>query len=264
MLNNGSGSPRGTTQVDSRVNQGNIGIDPDFPEEWLETAQLDGISSGWVGCTLPTDITSPQGPPPYQDAITPSTDLTSLAFPNVNWDSSVVYTTQSAFTLSPNQYYGDLCSETQGNSGNWTAHFTANGQLDPMPTVVSGQNGYGFQKLNTAQPTDISAVAFASGSRNSPHCCDICKKVFTKNNDLIRHQESVHSRGGPTYRCICGYSQIRKDNYKRHVESCKKEDILSSYSCKCTKEHNDKSVHLDHVKSCDFGFHGPPGRPSRP
>lgn len=52
--------------------------------------------------------------------------------------------------------------------------------------------------------------------------CGHCNSSFGKAKELRRHEESVHqSDNSPVFRCLCGYKQVRKDNYKRHVIQCK-------------------------------------------
>jgi uncharacterized C2H2 Zn-finger protein len=56
--------------------------------------------------------------------------------------------------------------------------------------------------------------------------CEECGKAFNLRADLNRHKVSVHHpSSGSSWRCLnvaCGKVFRRKDNYQRHVQSCKK------------------------------------------
>ncbi|KAI0479842.1 hypothetical protein F4859DRAFT_529972 [Xylaria cf. heliscus] len=91
--------------------------------------------------------------------------------------------------------------------------------------------------------------------------CKHCGASFTYRKDLTRHKTSVHATGNePVYRCRCGKRDVRKDNYRRHVEHCSREHIYQYYMCKCTDNEEDKEIHIQHVIPCRHGF-GPSGRP---
>ncbi|KAM0799176.1 hypothetical protein BDR22DRAFT_342422 [Usnea florida] len=81
-----------------------------------------------------------------------------------------------------------------------------------------------------------------------------CEQVFTNKRGRDRHYKTrAHAaeRGAdPTYQCRCGVTDARKDNYRRHLKSCKK-DSLMPYQCLCrTHTVMEKEEHEAHVKSC--------------
>ncbi|KAI0378745.1 hypothetical protein F5Y04DRAFT_261503 [Hypomontagnella monticulosa] len=121
--------------------------------------------------------------------------------------------------------------------------------------------GATYSLENPAAPSTEAKGGSTNRPKSGTWKCNVCKRSFTKKNDLTRHVTSLHETNGPKYRCICGkYEKSRKDNYKRHVNSCKQGALYLYYRCKCEEEHADKATHLNHVKVCTFG-QGVPGRP---
>ena len=83
---------------------------------------------------------------------------------------------------------------------------------------------------------------------------DGCEQVFTTKRGRDRHYETrVHATGrdsDPTYQCRCGKTDARKDNHRRHLNSCKK-DSLTPYRCLCgTHTVLNKEEHEEHVNLC--------------
>lgn len=101
--------------------------------------------------------------------------------------------------------------------------------------------------------------------------CNPCNQDFTSQKDLKRHQKAqIHLRKTGNllevpvpdckyYTCRCGYHQTRKDDYKRHLRTCKlKRRKHSNYTCRCGCQLHDKGEHLQHISDCGKGR---PGRP---
>jgi len=91
-----------------------------------------------------------------------------------------------------------------------------------------------------------------------------CLRSFTTSRSQQRHHQSEQHRGSgsaaPSYRCGgCGRRTpaTRRDNYRRHLEKCKKR-IGASYICHCGQSPTfDREEHLSHVADCK----GKAGRP---
>ncbi|RYO85919.1 hypothetical protein DL766_003949 [Monosporascus sp. MC13-8B] len=99
--------------------------------------------------------------------------------------------------------------------------------------------------------------------------CDLCDKDFFSRKDLKRHNRTTkkHSQKNqehlqlprPEYTCRCGFSQGRKDNYERHLRTCKlKVKTHSGYICICGLVDRDKGGHERHISMCGKKS---PGRP---
>lgn len=54
--------------------------------------------------------------------------------------------------------------------------------------------------------------------------CEICHKILADIKGLQRHQETVHRDKFPgiQFVCVCGYQTSRRDNHRRHLETCGK------------------------------------------
>ncbi|KAI1177055.1 hypothetical protein F4777DRAFT_543569 [Nemania sp. FL0916] len=117
-------------------------------------------------------------------------------------------------------------------------------RLSPEPTQG------GASLIGSPQPgSNLSPAPPSPGSRK-PHQCSQCNASFTYKKDLKRHQRSVHpAENQPFYRCRCGVESVRKDNYLRHVNSCKKQRY-DLYSCNCQYSCAVKQDHCRHVTMC--------------
>ncbi|KAI2463923.1 hypothetical protein F4781DRAFT_440067 [Annulohypoxylon bovei var. microspora] len=231
-MSNGSGSLRETAQLDSHFNHWNAGSDSEF----FEDIEWDyGHGSFDLGVSMPPTT-------PLADSQRTTDAAWSVNVPaNADWggwDESAA--TLTSFTSGPSQVQGTLIGEVRND----------------LPANY-GVNIEGYA-LSPTQSTSVSSPLPPINSPKRQHC-EICNKSFTKKNDLTRHRKSVHESNDPKNRCACGYEQIRKDNYKRHVRNCKKDN--GYYRCKCNKEHVGKQAHLNHVHHCTTGFHGSVGRP---
>ncbi|RYP87664.1 hypothetical protein DL770_004743 [Monosporascus sp. CRB-9-2] len=148
----------------------------------------------------------------------------------------------------------------------------------PDPAFINDAQG------SSASPTDISTTitsitpithpseARPPGRRGkTPHRprCDLCDKDFFSPKDLKRHNRTTkkHSQKNhehlqvhrPEYTCRCGFSQGRKDNYERHLRTCRlKVKTHPGYICICGREDRDKGGHERHISMCGKK---PPGRP---
>ncbi|KAI1735453.1 hypothetical protein F4680DRAFT_305154 [Xylaria scruposa] len=94
------------------------------------------------------------------------------------------------------------------------------------------------------------------------HTCNICVDPcgFKEKKDLRRHQDSKHPTGyEDCFFCRCGKKVIRKDNYRRHVDSCKKPPS-NDYTCKCHFACTNKREHVQHLAGCRYAY-GRSGRP---
>ena len=65
---------------------------------------------------------------------------------------------------------------------------------------------------------DFSFYQNSSKKPRQTFKCDICSKIFQKNDHLKQHIESIHE--GKTFKCdICPSSFTQKGHLKRHIES---------------------------------------------
>ncbi|KAI2636311.1 hypothetical protein GGS26DRAFT_488518 [Hypomontagnella submonticulosa] len=222
---------------------------------------------------LPTESTSPSlSSSPASWVATASTptfandDGLALVDPAILADNA--FSAPIAFDSDPNQINNTSLEEFKASYHECIA--TTMGTTDQahlMPTTAANQGDYSYT-FSATYPVEFPVVpdtAAMDGDTNhskpSLWECRVCKKKFAKRNDLTRHVKSIHETDGPKYWCICGkYERHRKDNYTRHVKSCKRGIEGLYYRCKCKGIHFDKAAHLGHVKLCTFG-QGLPGRP---
>ncbi|KAK2732298.1 hypothetical protein CKAH01_02244 [Colletotrichum kahawae] len=66
--------------------------------------------------------------------------------------------------------------------------------------------------------------------------------------------QTVHS--ARKYLCKCVHSAARKDNYIRHLKTCKVKHDSGSFFCICGKEDSNFDEHLAHIKGCGRGRPG--------
>ena len=160
----------------------------------------------------------------------------------------------------------------------------SSGQYPSSSSTLSNSEAAGSATLASTlsqPPSEGSRLHKVPIPRLSSHHCPICNKVFGTSRAFARHQNDEHrfrcekagceqvftnKRGrdrhyktrahaaerdsNPTYRCRCGKSDTRKDNHRRHLNSCKK-DFMTPYQCLCgTHTVMEKEEHEAHVKNC--------------
>ncbi|KAK8116689.1 uncharacterized protein PG998_004970 [Apiospora kogelbergensis] len=97
-----------------------------------------------------------------------------------------------------------------------------------------------------------------------------CLQTFKLPKQLRNHESQMHpDEDTCLFRCKCDKKIFRKDNYLRHVERRREkqrcrdhEDVRSSFTCKCNQKREGLKEHIEHVKSCRFGY-GDSGRPKK-
>lgn len=115
-------------------------------------------------------------------------------------------------------------------------------------------DAYSDYSLSQA-PTPISRSPSHSpvdntSSGSSGFKCSLCGETFVNQKNLDRHFLSErHNENAPKYTCACGYVQARKDNYRRHLQSCSFH-IDYSYVCSCGDRTLDKAYHVAHIDKC--------------
>ena len=95
-----------------------------------------------------------------------------------------------------------------------------------------------------------------------PHECGTCGSSFRSSSDLTRHLKVCYKSKGLApeglapeglaqflYSCQCGHANDRKDNYKRHIKTCKTSHS-GVYGCICRQTFNSKDQMLDHMRLC--------------
>ncbi|KAK7979964.1 Telomere length regulator protein rif1 [Apiospora arundinis] len=158
----------------------------------------------------------------------------------------------------------------------WDTYYVEGGQSSPPPRPP----------LSLQTPSDLTGEGSSpcpstpSSSQSSPepqHPCKVCGKRFKKSNDSKRHTNSVHGKRDQNinrYRCSCGYTNARKDNYLRHHYGGRRQRQWCNrvaehvspdhpFVCCCGAADCSASAHLQHVTQCTLGHHGPSGRPRR-
>ncbi|RYP54459.1 hypothetical protein DL768_000765 [Monosporascus sp. mg162] len=142
-------------------------------------------------------------------------------------------------------------NDTQGSSGSPTEVSTA---ITPITPITN--------------PGEARPPGRRGKTLHRPRC-DLCDKDFFSPKDLKRHNRTTkkHSQKNhehfqvpcPEYTCRCGFTQGRKDNYERHLKTCKlKVKTHPGYTCSCGLEDRDKGGHERHISMCGKK---PPGRP---
>lgn len=129
--------------------------------------------------------------------------------------------------------------------------------------------------LSSAYTTPRSAPA-SQHSQNSlnPRSCGCTETLLSKMSKKDREKHEISKAHRPdfygksreeaslgTHQCCCGYMVPRRDNHRRHVETCKKNAIMPF---RCAEGHlaRSKRDHLDHL--ADLGGCGKKrGRPSK-
>ncbi|KAI0438949.1 hypothetical protein F4803DRAFT_71887 [Xylaria telfairii] len=116
------------------------------------------------------------------------------------------------------------------------------------------------QHFHTTQTPDTSASGASPPTLSitplSPHECLLCPRrpKFSTPREYNRHQRTAknhRSEGSRYYRCACGKTEIagRRDNYRRHIESCKFARV-NPYVCRCGKESTAQHEHKAHLRDC--------------
>ena len=135
---------------------------------------------------------------------------------------------------------------------------SVNPVLSPLTVATPIQSERSPPPPSSLQLTVTGRTTIATAQN---HKCSVCLKVFTKNNDLNRHQKSVHrSDSDPVFRCMCSYASPRKDNYLRHMRTCGRQAYRDAYLCNCGTSSGWKDEHEQHVIACAIQA-GTPGRP---
>ncbi|KAI0543498.1 hypothetical protein F4679DRAFT_109710 [Xylaria curta] len=154
--------------------------------------------------------------------------------------------------------------------GKWRVPFQSDARnmvLDPCHYNAYLNDGYsqamGASSTPSASPLPLSpsSVVTAEVSPGKSLQCNDCSRCFKHKKDLNRHMKTVHATGNELFfRCRCGKTNLRKDNYICHVRPCSKVHLHSEYSCRCATACADKDNHLVHVSNCQYGS-SRPGRP---
>lgn len=80
--------------------------------------------------------------------------------------------------------------------------------------------------------------------------CELCGENFANLKNRDRHYLSErHNADAPKFECACGYKQARKDNYRRHLNTCTF-PLSFTYSCSCGHQTEDRERHVEHVEYC--------------
>ncbi|KAI8613119.1 hypothetical protein BC830DRAFT_1089498 [Chytriomyces sp. MP71] len=68
---------------------------------------------------------------------------------------------------------------------------------------------------------EMRAHCFQEHSQATPHSCQTCLQTFTRRNDLLRHQKTVHHQGLTMNVCqVCKKEFARMDSLRRHERIC--------------------------------------------
>ncbi|OTA67218.1 hypothetical protein K449DRAFT_419880 [Hypoxylon sp. EC38] len=131
-----------------------------------------------------------------------------------------------------------------------------NGMQGHQPNSQSNWLNASSQGETTVKAAGVPAPP-SPPSSPSPHQhkCSQCDNRFHTERGRKRHEKTVHLTGAePAYLCKCGYHNVRKDNYLRHLRACRLALYIENavYICKCTLWTYDHDRHYNHVKDCRF------------
>ncbi|KXJ87071.1 hypothetical protein Micbo1qcDRAFT_197967 [Microdochium bolleyi] len=106
-------------------------------------------------------------------------------------------------------------------------------------------------------PPSPETGAHSKPRRQYACCWSKCCKTFPSEKDRIRHErthdKNTSARLG-TYRCICGKTDSRRDNHRRHVETCRSVySTTGSFVCAKGCRHATAQDHLDHLTDTVHG-----------
>ncbi|KAI1820289.1 hypothetical protein F4861DRAFT_545791 [Xylaria intraflava] len=194
-----------------------------------------------------------------------------LALNGLNFNSEDLYPSEgfpSHHISSPTQAVSDYQFNSYQPPMNYS-FLTPNSAHNQLSTAGSDVSSSPWDYTSAGTPDADNSVA-NTGSPNGPpfsstltqsarganssksHKCSKCPQSFSLKKDLNRHSSSKHRRpGDPLFRCRCGYEDSRRDNYKRHLDKCKKELDQYRYVCKCGgHECVAKEEHEEHIRGC--------------
>lgn len=120
--------------------------------------------------------------------------------------------------------------------------------------------------IHPTPSTQSDTTSLCDPTDTSQHMCQKgCSKSFSSSKDLLRHyKKRAHLPADiKTYQCRCGYTNVRKDHYQRHLNRkapCRARHEY--YRCICSENVLDDNIqkHRDHLAVCTEG-QGRAGRP---
>ncbi|KAI2632570.1 hypothetical protein GGS26DRAFT_81606 [Hypomontagnella submonticulosa] len=133
-------------------------------------------------------------------------------------------------------------------------------QFDPTPNpqawALDGLSLNYTVDNNLDIPSPHSNIETDHAQKRTKFSCDKCDKTFNKRPDnLKRHMRVAHHMDTfYKYTCHCAYESTRKDNFRRHIATCKRKRVIDSH-CKCGYKNSNLKELEEHTKECKFG-HG--------
>ncbi|GAW19363.1 hypothetical protein ANO14919_088490 [Xylariales sp. No.14919] len=135
----------------------------------------------------------------------------------------------------------------------------------PSSSLSLLQDGYSGRAVEELGDQHAALTSAASRMNTAPPLpslpesnswkCLTCSKSFSSQGGLNRHiihsAQHRESSGTALHRCRCGFKQTRRDNYRRHVNTCKK-TITTLYRCNCGEESSDPVEHRGHIEVCNL------------
>lgn len=120
-----------------------------------------------------------------------------------------------------------------------------------------------FTPGTTSSPEEMDT----NNGKEPQHPCNKgCSRFFKSSKDLHRHYKSrAHIRSSTkVFRCRCGYTNARKDHYRRHLQQHSCTFRYTHYRCICSQIVPDDNIlqHLEHIRVCKEG-QGRSGRPRK-
>lgn len=121
---------------------------------------------------------------------------------------------------------------------------------ETFPSQAPPSNSTFFTNANTALG--------CHGGGQAKHPCEKgCSRAFTSLKDLHRHYKSQSHLPvtAQTFQCRCGYTNARKDHYRRHLRQVSCVFRHPHFHCVCFGENLDDDVHrhLEHLEKCKEG-----------
>ncbi|KAI8165753.1 hypothetical protein K4K49_010290 [Colletotrichum sp. SAR 10_70] len=160
-------------------------------------------------------------------------------------------------------FIAQLGPQAQASAGSWNAVDVTetSGHSSQDTRYLTSQPSVSLSTATFSQPGssiwDASSIhSFVTDASRCSTICEICLTQCNSMRQKGRHRRTVH---GKTFRCKCSYKSGRKDNYHRHLKSCRKKNETGLlFTCLCDEQTSVFDTHSAHLQICRLQV----GRPS--